>query len=425
MESKIYIGKNGIGKSKELQKFFKSNEKNSLLLKYSEKGNAPNSNVIDRKNELLVNFQNFLNELFSFSSLVEASKLNEKDQIAFNEINSKLKSNEELDKMWNRTIKNPNLGFLNREGKNKIEKLIISKKDEKKLVVRKQMYEFDFGQWKSSTTQGIKNYGTGSLVYFQITFLFNHIDLIEPNEKKYLIIDEPELFLHPSWKRKIGFMLREIGQKMNVVVASHSSEFLGAFYSNDNTKVFSRKKHKDKWMKIEFKEPYQFTSLKEYFEALMADKIFIVEGGNDFKLVDYILNFYHLKISKHIYIMIALGKSKIQSKIHILKSIKKSENGQSIFQDEDIFIIFDKDSSRKDQKVEGKETHDSINKKLVNNKCKAFFEENLEKYFEVPKKNKWDIETFFSEEKNKQKLKEFVDEFKVKSFLEIEKKQDK
>ena len=85
------------------------------------------------------------------------------------------------------------------------------------------------------------NFGTGIYVYLMIRLIFiifRHLvkKPFDEKENYLLIIDEPENFLHPSLIREVAYMLRRINERIGVVVATHSSEFLNYFATSD-TKI--------------------------------------------------------------------------------------------------------------------------------------------------------------------------------------------
>ena len=134
--------------------------------------------------------------------------------------------------------------------------------------------------------------------------------------KKYtLIIDEPESFLHPGLIREVAFMLREINKKINVIVATHSVDFLQYFCTNETnihflTVEFEKTRPKKleeaifKTLNLNKLEKIHIFNRKKIFLSLMSSKIIFVEGENDLKLMQYILYTDHKesKFTKDVFV---------------------------------------------------------------------------------------------------------------------------
>lgn len=162
-----------------------------------------------------------------------------------------------------------------------------------------------------------EDYGSGKFVYFMIKFMYICLEnlLTNNSEKKYtLIIDEPEAFLHPGLIREVAFLLRKINKKINVIVATHSVDFLQYFCTNETNihfltvefeKTTPKTLEKKNFKKKHFKELEEINifNKKKIFLSLMSSKIIFVEGENDLKLIEYILyTDEELKFSKDIFI---------------------------------------------------------------------------------------------------------------------------
>ena len=147
-----------------------------------------------------------------------------------------------------------------------------------------------------------------------IKFMYICLENLPTNNsgKKYtLIIDEPESFLHPGLIREVAFNLRKINVKINVIVATHSVDFLQYFCTNETNihflKVEFEKTTPEKLKKDDFVisnlnklEEINIFNKKKIFLSLMSSKIIFVEGENDLKLIEYIL--YTEKFTKDIFI---------------------------------------------------------------------------------------------------------------------------
>ena len=64
------------------------------------------------------------------------------------------------------------------------------------------------------------------------------IKMLEPNNS-IILIDEPELSLHPKWQQRIIEVYRKIGENNQIIVATHSPHILGSV-SNENIFILYR-----------------------------------------------------------------------------------------------------------------------------------------------------------------------------------------
>ena len=70
------------------------------------------------------------------------------------------------------------------------------------------------------------------------------IKMLEPNNS-IILIDEPELSLHPKWQQRIIEVYKKIGENNQIIVATHSPHILGSvsnenifiLYKNENGKI--------------------------------------------------------------------------------------------------------------------------------------------------------------------------------------------
>ena len=301
-----------------------------------------------------------------------------------------------------------------------------------------------------------EDYGSGKFVYFMIKFMYICLEnlLTNNSEKKYtLIIDEPEAFLHPGLIREVAFLLRKINKKINVIVATHSVDFLQYFCTNETNihfltvefeKTTPKTLEKKNFKKKHFKELEEINifNKKKIFLSLMSSKIIFVEGENDLKLIEYILyTDEELKFSKDIFIWSCKGKWNITAAIEFAESTGR-------FSPEDaFFILYDKDKSLGDKKnkilrktailaewnnLKIESDKDFKNNLIENKKPKHihefekkieklqsyFFEFNLEKYFKWEgEKYKFNPYDFFLGQENKKKLNKFMEDSGLENFF--------
>ncbi|KXZ16833.1 AAA family ATPase [Bacillus nakamurai] len=172
----------------------------------------------------------------------------------------------------------------------------------------------------------LENQGTGlqrmSLIYLIQNMIQNK--LMGESDNKLLLIDEPEAFLHPEAVRALSRSLYKIGEKMPLMISTHSPILIDLSEKHTSIQVF----------RVGEKEAIQlYKSLSEQFdendvqnmkilnyvdsyvnEFFFADKILIVEGDTEY------IAFKHLaKLeNENVHIIRARGKSTIVTLMKIL-----------------------------------------------------------------------------------------------------------
>ena len=68
------------------------------------------------------------------------------------------------------------------------------------------------------------NYLLGKSSYFYGTLA---IKMLNP-ENSIILIDEPELSLHPKWQQEVVDVYRKIGKNNQIIIATHSPHILGS-----------------------------------------------------------------------------------------------------------------------------------------------------------------------------------------------------
>lgn len=148
--------------------------------------------------------------------------------------------------------------------------------------------------------------------------------LMGENEDKLLLIDEPEAFLHPEAVRALSRSLYKIGEKMPLMISTHSPVLIDLSEKHTSIQVF----------RVGIKEAVQlYRSINQQFddddiknmkilnyvdsyvnEFFFADKILIVEGDTEY------IAFKHLAKEKNenVHIIRARGKATICTLMKIL-----------------------------------------------------------------------------------------------------------
>ncbi|KWX73543.1 ATP-dependent nuclease [Paenibacillus jilunlii] len=183
-----------------------------------------------------------------------------------------------------------------------------------------------------STKMSLANQGTGLQRMSLIYLIQNMIEkkLLDENENKLLLIDEPEAFLHPEAVRALSRSLYKIGQKMPLMISTHSPILIDLSERHTSIQVF----------RVGEKEAIQlYKSVSEQFdeddiqnmkilnyvdsyvnEFFFADKVVIVEGDTEY------IAFKHLAKQRHnnIHIIRARGKATIATLMKILNQFSSS-----------------------------------------------------------------------------------------------------
>lgn len=119
-----------------------------------------------------------------------------------------------------------------------------------------------------------------------------------------LSIEEPELYLHPHGRRVISYRLDNFidGGKNQVILTTHSSEFITSAHENVNLVVV--KKDPDLGttaVNTHFLKPKEKQILVklENSEMFFADKVILVEGGEKY-ILESLAKYYGLHVQPHL-----------------------------------------------------------------------------------------------------------------------------
>ncbi|MGL4909642.1 MAG: AAA family ATPase [Cetobacterium sp.] len=104
------------------------------------------------------------------------------------------------------------------------------------------------------------------------------IKMLEP-ENSIILIDEPELSLHPKWQQKILEVYKKIGKNNQIIVATHSPHILGSV-SKENLIILTRDKNGE--IKA-LKDENLYSSLGQPVDRILED-IMGLETSRDPKI---------------------------------------------------------------------------------------------------------------------------------------------
>ncbi len=96
-----------------------------------------------------------------------------------------------------------------------------SKSDDEEIRLRWRQQDSDYPLWPSQLSDG------------SIRFICLVTALLQPEPPSTIIIDEPELGLHPYAITLLGALLRSASKRMQVIVSTQSVQLLNAFSIND------------------------------------------------------------------------------------------------------------------------------------------------------------------------------------------------
>lgn len=185
---------------------------------------------------------------------------------------------------------------------------------------------------KKQSEMPLANQGTGLQRMSLIYLIQNMIEkkLMGESDNKLLLIDEPEAFLHPEAVRALSRSLYSIGEKMPLMISTHSPILIDLSERHTSIQVF----------RVGEKEAIQlYKSIGEQFddndiqnmkilnyvdsyvnEFFFADKILIVEGDTEY------IAFKHLTKSENenVHIIRARGKATIGTLMKILNQFNSN-----------------------------------------------------------------------------------------------------
>ncbi|CAM3286971.1 AAA family ATPase [Filibacter tadaridae] len=173
----------------------------------------------------------------------------------------------------------------------------------------------------------LSNQGTGLQRMSLIYVIQNMIQkkLIGDTADKMLLIDEPEAFLHPEAVRALSRSLYEIGNKMPLIISTHSPILIDLAENQTSIQVLRvgendravqlYKSTTEKFDDDDIKNMRILNYVDSYVnEFFFADKILIVEGDTEYIAIKHFLK----KYNKNMHVIRARGKSTICTLMKIL-----------------------------------------------------------------------------------------------------------
>lgn len=178
----------------------------------------------------------------------------------------------------------------------------------------------------------LANQGTGLQRMSLIYLIQNMIEkkLMGESDNKLLLIDEPEAFLHPEAVRALSRSLYKIGEKMPLMISTHSPILIDlserhtsiqVFRVGDKVAIQLYKSISEKFDEDDIKNMKILNYVDSYVnEFFFADKVVIVEGDTEY------VAFKHLAKLKNenVHIIRARGKATIGTLMKILNQFNSS-----------------------------------------------------------------------------------------------------
>ena len=185
---------------------------------------------------------------------------------------------------------------------------------------------------KNQSEMPLANQGTGLQRMSLIYLIQNMIEkkLMGESDNKLLLIDEPEAFLHPEAVRALSRSLYKIGEKMPLMISTHSPILIDLSERHTSIQVFRvgekeaiqlYKSISDQFVKDDIKNMKILNYVDSYVnEFFFADKVVIVEGDTEY------IAFKHFAKLKNVnlHIIRARGKSTIRTLMKILNQFNSN-----------------------------------------------------------------------------------------------------
>jgi len=236
--------------------------------------------------------------------------------------------------------------------------------------------------------------GTGEQQVLLLSFIKSYMEVFT-NENFVLIIEEPEAHLHPLAQRWLKeYMLQMCEAGIQVVISTHSTEFLDAKYLDSLVRVYKEngitkikqinaKQLCEKCLELKSSPQntkqenildfYEARLLHEQLKGFFADKIILVEGDTEYFSLPYYFKNCGISLAQHgVEIINCHGKDKILSYYRLFKAFGY-----------DCYCLFDGDSNLGNDEYKAVFKIDDINN--ADNVCVAtnqyaYFGKDFETY---------------------------------------------
>jgi len=173
-----------------------------------------------------------------------------------------------------------------------------------------------------------------------------------------LLIEEPEVYLHPDFQRKMFAALRGIASDNQVIYTTHSPIMIGELWADDSVRLVTLKEGQTIVETVNIESVISELGIR-YEDVLNPNLIAFVEGKTDAEFFEFLILKLHSKLKKSLSRIIKFipsdGYRSIDSYAYM-----KIINSQNV--DADFCIIADNDSL--DPEVRKKNLKEDIKKKI-------------------------------------------------------------
>lgn len=192
----------------------------------------------------------------------------------------------------------------------------------------------------TSIESDILSCGTGYQSMIILSILEAYVELAQKKTEYILIIEEPEVYLHPSLQRKMIDTLLVISENNQVIFSSHSPITVGKMEGNQ-IKLVKREAGEAAISDITISEVIQELGIRAD-DILVNKGIIFVEGQDDKAVVECILNKIHSGSSDEINVLVtgncenikffANAELLINNRFHIPFLIIRDSDGMNVEQ---------------------------------------------------------------------------------------------
>lgn len=169
----------------------------------------------------------------------------------------------------------------------------------------------DTGQWFLKINTSNSSHSSEGLGEGLVSLFFIIDALYDSEEGDTIVIDEPELSLHPSLQQKLSNLLADYSKNRQIIISTHSPYFINlralqnnatiirAYQSNENSylsQLTSRTANRIGGLLRNYNNPHIFgLKAQEFF--FLEDQIILVEGQEDVLFYPKILNQIDIELS--------------------------------------------------------------------------------------------------------------------------------
>lgn len=254
--------------------------------------------IRDPKNESTAGTNSYLKELIAMldDDMATNISISGNDTVSYRQLNEIIA--EESAKRC-QSISNSITGYYNEAiGVNDFEVVVSSDVN----ISKGTTYYTKILDKSTNIESDILSCGTGYQSMIILSILEAYVELAQKKTEYILIIEEPEVYLHPSLQRKMIDTLLMISMNNQVVFSSHSPITVGKMERNQ-IKLVKRENGEATISDITVSEVIQELGIRAD-DILVNKGIIFVEGQDDKAVVEHILNRIHHGASEEINVLI-------------------------------------------------------------------------------------------------------------------------